>query len=228
LKNTGTRYDPIGMVIINVLLLIACGLIIMCFNGFNYTWDNFTAIISQTGIFIMFSLFFIGVGLFCDIMFIKEKASPKKKIVAKLISIERTSQSQYMDINFDHIYILTFRDSKNKDYFFQTNDINSLEEENNYNISVKNKTVISANGTTNEKVEIKENDIKESYWLTFYLSEDVKFEKFLLLPIAYFGFLLGVVIVISSNGFEKITSLPLLGVCGYMIINDFYLKKTNK
>jgi hypothetical protein len=226
LKNTGTRYDLGGIIILNILVLIGFGIIYMYFNGFDYSWDEFVNIAVRGSIPIIFSLFFIITGLVSDILVVKEKTASQKQIVVKLVSIERTSKGEYIDVDLDYIYIIVFKDAKNEDYYFQTNDIANLKKEENYDVLVKNKTIISITGKSNISIQMESEVKKESYWLTLYLN-NVKYENLVLLPIVYVMVIPVLINLFFSKGLHRIIWLHVGLVGIYIIANDFYQKRKN-
>lgn len=207
MKNTGERYDWQGMVIITVLMIIGISIIYFTWDGMEINLENFYNYIYKNGMVLIFSLFFIGVGLYCWKMFFNNVIIKPKKETLYLKNIEND--------------IYSFIDSKGKKYMYTSIDTRE------FNLG-KYYTVMKTKDTIKEILEISNDNFpirreKISFWLNWY-SPIGNFENIFLLPILYIIFLPGFLSFIMSEGFNRIYGLIFMSVPGVFIVYDIVYK----
>ena len=211
MKNAGNEYPWQGMLIVTFLMLLGCGLIF--FTGL-FDARSYKAVIEclkSGGMLIIFSLFFIFVGVYCWVLFFKNVIL-KPKI--KGLYLKEKNSSMY-----------TFLDKKGKVFYYYDEFRNKEYLEGRYYDVLKTSDAIrEIMQPSMESFEIPKEKI--SYWLNFY-SPFGNFENIFLLPIVYVIFLPGLLSMIFAKGFDKIHGLVISAYPTYIIVYDL-IKKIEK
>ncbi len=223
MKNTNEEFEWKGMLVLSVLMIIGILIIYFSWGGMSFTYDNFQSFLFKHGIEFIFSLFFIGVGIFVWVAYFNNIIRKPKKEVVYLKKFE---------YSMNVFPILTFVDKKGKIILkeiktdmFANKSIPEYEEKKYYEV-LKTKNIIQKiiGITSKEFPLVKE---KKSFWLNWY-SPISNFENIFLLPIMYVIFLQGLLSFLISKGAMKIVGLVWCISTGYCIIYDIIKKIKNK
>lgn len=202
--------QSIGELLKNILVplaFIAFGVLFIFFSwgGMELTYDNFYKYIYKNGIPFIFSLFFIGVGIYCwTFVFSKDKED--------ILYLKNYEDN-------DCIFI----DKKGKVYRYYPKD---FEVGSFYKVLRRNSQLVQVIEKTDKKFEILKP--KESFWLNMYTPFG-NFKNIMLLPIIYVVALPGFLSFIMSKGFQKIFGIIFMAVPIFLIVYDIVYKiKKNK
>ena len=215
MKNKVLEHYPLGGMII-VTLLTTIGLIILYFVGiFNIkSFPDFYNIIYNQGIAVIFSGFFIFIGLYCYISFFKNVILKPKQDTLLLKDIKGN-------------YFI-FVDKKGKRFEYHDDNLSNIMniKENEYYEVLRTCNYISeVKNVSNHTFDIPKT--KKSYWFNYY-SPYGNFENIFLLPIIYVILLPGLLSFLMSKGEEKIFGILFMGYPAYLIIYDLVYKIRNK
>ena len=167
-NNNSSEFPWQAMLIVSCLGLIGILMLFIsgCFNIKNY--DELYMCFSDYGLAIIFGMFFVGVSIYCWILFFRNVVLKPKKVTLYLLGVEDSK--------------IKFIDKKGKVFLFYNFNTNIIDVGKYYYVL---KTHNSIKEILNESYEtfkvVKE---KKSYWLNFY-SPIGNFEDMLLLPILY-------------------------------------------
>lgn len=215
MKNKILKHYPLGGMLI-VTMLTTIGFALLYFLGlFNIkSFSDFYNIIYNQGMVVIFSSFFIFVGLYCYIsFFINVIIKPKKDILL------------LKDIN-GNFYTFVNKSGKKFEYFDENLvQIMNMEENKFYEVLRSYDYIVEVNHVSNHTFNIPKT--KRSYWFNYY-SPYGNFENIFLLPIIYVILLPGLLSFLISKGFEKIFGLLFMGYPAYLIIYDLLYKIRNK
>lgn len=211
IKNIGNGYSWQGILIATFLGVV--GFLILFFTGcFNISsFNDLYNYVSVHGLEAIFSLFFIGIALYCWVLLFRNKLISPKKETLYLSNIQNDTCS--------------FIDKKGKRFFFS----GDYQLGKFYSVLKTADTITNIIEESNENFEII--DEKRNYWLDLY-SPMGNFENVFLLPIVYVIFLPGLLSAVISNGFDKVYGIIWCLIPGLIIIYDLIikikLKKTGK
>ena len=206
-NNNSSEFPWQAMLIVSCLGLIGILMLFIsgCFNIKNY--DELYMCFSDYGLAIIFGMFFVGVSIYCWILFFRNVVLKPKKVTLYLLGVEDSK--------------IKFIDKKGKVFLFYNFNTNIIDVGKYYYVL---KTHNSIKEILNESYEtfkvVKE---KKSYWLNFY-SPIGNFEDMLLLPILYIILLPGILSIIMSDGFTKIYGIIYSIFPFLILIYDFIYK----
>ena len=215
MRNKIKEHYPLGgMIIVTVLTLI--GLLLLYISGvFTIkSFDDFYNVIYKNAMIIIFSGFFVFVGLYCYISFFKNMIiKPKQETLL---------------LKENNGFFFTFIDKKGKKYIYYDENLGktmNIHANQYYEVLKSYDYIIEVKNVSSHTFEVRK--IKKSYWLNYY-SPYGNFENIFLLPIIYVILLPGLLSFLMSKGTEKIFGLLFMGYPAYLIIYDLVYKIRNK
>ena len=194
-------------IILIPLIFIVFGVlfIFLSWGGMELTYYNFYNYIYKNGMLFIFSLFFIGVGIYC------------------LIYIFSKSKEDILYLNNYEDDECIFIDKKGRVYRYYIKD---FEVGKFYKVLRRRSQLVKVIGRTDIKFEILKP--KESFWLNIYTPFG-NFKDIMLLPIIYVTALPGFLSFIMSKGLQKIFGIIFMTVPIFLIVYDIIYKiKKNK
>ena len=199
MKNIGNRYDWQAMVIVTVLMLIGIG-ILWGTGLFTVTsLETFAEWFMQFGMALIFCGFFIGVGLYCWVLYFRNVVAKPK---------ERTLYLKEKEDN-----ICTFVDKKGNIFYFEDNNYIIGH----YYLVLKTRDHIhKIKGESMDNFEIK---TRISYWLNFYTPMG-DFENLFLLPILYIIMLPFIFMISSPDIVIRIIGSIMFAPCALILLYD--------
>ena len=210
MKYSSDRYDKGGMIIVTILMLIGFILIFVALEDFK-SGNNY---ISDNSIIIVFSLFFVGVGIYVWYLYINNVIIKPRKEVLYLSLIDKTDG------------FFTFLDKKGKVYLYTDNNSKSYKPNSYYEcLKTKNniKKVLKECLDIPFEVPVKQ----ESYFLNLYLPFG-NFENIFLLPIIYVILVIGIIYMVFAPFLEKTIGIFIVFSAGGLILYDYLYKRKKK
>lgn len=205
MKNIGNKYPWQGLLFATAFILI--GAAILFFTGILQI-DSMQSLIdylSTRGFEAIFSAFFVGVGIYIWILYVRNVFSSPKDEVLFLLEIDAEG-------------ICTFLNKKGKKYYYNNE---------NFMVNKYYRVLKSADHIYKVREEVKDSfesiKVKESYWLNFY-SPVGNFENIMLLPIVYVIALPGILSLLIAKGFYKIYGIIYAIVPVFIIVYDAIYK----
>ena len=189
MKNVGNTYDWQAMVIVTVLMLIGIGLLWGTGLFAVTSLELFVEWVMQYGIVLIFAGFFIGVGLYCWVLYFRNVVAKPK---------EHTLYLEEKEEN-----MCTFIDKRGNKFYFPDDNYKIGH----YHLVLKTKNHIhSIKGESIDNFEIK---TRISYWLNWYTPIG-DFENIFLLPILY--------VIILPMSFMLFVPVLFVKVFGLMVL----------
>lgn len=212
MKNTGENYSWQGMLVITLFIIIGVGVIYYTWGGVEITYENIYNYISNSGFVLIFSLFFIIIGIYGWAIFFRNVVAITEEQVVYLKDIDG--------------HMISFIDKKGKLYIHTLLEDKKLDVGHYYKVEKTNDVIKRIIDESSETFPNPKE--KPSYWLNLY-SPYGNFENMLLIPILYVVFIPGLLSFIMSDGFSKIYGLLFMAFPGYFIVYDYiYKRKKNK
>ena len=206
MKDAENKFPWQGMLIVTILMV--AGLLILYFTGC-FSIKNYNELYNYVyvhGSECVLSIFFIGMALYCWILYVRNVLIKPKIEILYLHSKDKDCTCKFIDKN-----------GKSFDY---SNDNNYIVNRY-YEVSKTHDYIYEVLTVSTEVFDISEE--KKSYWLNFY-SPIGNFENICLLPIVYVIALLGILSFFMAKGFSKIYGVIFSVVPVFIIIYDLIYK----
>lgn len=206
-NNNSSEFPWQAMLIVSCLGLIGILMLFIsgCFNIKNY--DELYICFSDYGLAIIFGMFFVGVSIYCWILFFRNVVLKPKKVTLYLLGVEDSK--------------IKFIDKKGKVFLFYNFNTNIIDVGKYYYVLKIHNSIKEILNESYETFKVVKE--KKSYWLNFY-SPIGNFEDMLLLPILYIILLPGILSIIMSDGFTKIYGIIYSIFPFLILIYDFIYK----
>lgn len=213
MKNTGESFEWKGILITTILMTIGSITIYFTWGNMDFNISNLYKYVFTFGVELIFSLLFIGIGIYCWFIFFSNKIIKPKEKIMYLKSIDE----------IENECILNFIDSKGKCLMktIDKEDIEKYQVYSFYNVLRTRDLIHDILERNYEYDEIPTE--KKSYWLNLYTPAG-DFENILLLPIIYMFLIISVLSIIISRGLNKIFWIGFAILPFYLIIYDIQEK----
>ncbi len=199
MKNVGNTYDWQAMVIVTVLMLIGFGILYATGLFGVVSFEAFVEWFMQFGMALIFCGFFIGVGLYCWVLYFRNVVAKPKECTLYLKEKEDN--------------MCTFLDKKGNIFYFEDSNYTVGHY---YLVSKTKDHIHSIKGESMDNFEIK---TRINYWLNFYTPIG-DFENLFLLPILYVIMLPFCFMIFVPSIVAKIIGILSFVPCGGILIYD--------
>lgn len=205
MKNIGNNFPWQGLIFATAFIII--GFLILSFTGLfeiNSYHELYKYLMYQA-MPAIFSIFFIGVGIYLWVLYIRNVFTKSKSEILYLHEID--------DEN-----ICTFLNKRGKKYYYPNSGLEVTKYYKVMKTADKIDKVLGIYAST-----FKVPNEKNSYWLNCYLPVG-NYENVFLLPILYVILLPGLISLILSPGYQKIYGAIYSVLPAFLILYDAYFK----